>query len=139
METFKLKIYTPLGLVYNDDIYSIETTTYKGRIGMCANQVVLIGLLKPNLTIIKNEAGTEEFYILNGLVHQEPKKIKIFTNELLNKKDLKNEKWLKQKQTIEDKIKKTKDEILLLALNKQLKDINSNLEMIGLNQEILTK
>lgn len=139
METFKLKIYTPLGLAYKDDVLSVETTTYKGRIGMCANQVTLIGLLKPNLTIIKKETGTEEFYILNGVVHQESKKIKIFTNELLNKKDLKNEKWLKQKQTIEDKIKKTSDEILLYALNKQLNDINSNLKMIGLNQEILTK
>ena len=54
MSSFNLKVITPEGIKYNDQVVSIETTTVRGRIGIYANHTNLIASLKPNIFVIKD-------------------------------------------------------------------------------------
>lgn len=86
MSTFNLKIITPNGIKFNQEVSSIETSTVKGRIGLYANHVNLIGQLVPNVINLKLKNGQKESYIITkGYLFFENNIAKIITNQLYEK------------------------------------------------------
>lgn len=97
MNLTRLKIVTPTGIFFDEDIISVETTTTEGRIGILANHINLIAMIKNNILTLKNKNNVEEsFVITSGYLFVTKDSIKILTNfcELkknINIKDIENE------------------------------------------------
>lgn len=97
MSLTRLKIVTPTGIFFDEDVISVETTTTEGRIGILANHINLIAMIKNNILTLKNKNNVEEsFVITSGYLFVTKDSIKILTNfcELkknINIKDIENE------------------------------------------------
>lgn len=97
MNLTRLKIVTPTGIFFDEDIISVETTTTEGRIGILANHINLIAMIKNNILTLKNKNNVEESFVLtSGYLFVTKDSIKILTNfcELkknINIKDIENE------------------------------------------------
>lgn len=97
MNLTRLKIVTPTGIFFDEDVISVETTTTEGRIGILANHINLIAMIKNNILTLKNKNNVEEsFVITSGYLFVTKDSIKILTNfcELkknINIKDIENE------------------------------------------------
>ncbi len=118
MSSFNLKVITPEGIKYNDQVVSIETTTVRGRIGIYANHTNLIASLKPNIFVIKEKNNKHVKYVVtSGYLFFENNEAKVLTNYF------------------EDESNVTKDKINqeILSLKNELsalKDTNPNYSMI---------
>lgn len=97
MSLTRLKIVTPTGIFFDEDVISVETTTTEGRIGILANHINLIAMIKNNILTLKNKNNVEESFVLtSGYLFVTKDSIKILTNfcELkknINIKDIENE------------------------------------------------
>lgn len=81
MNTFNLKVISPDGIKFNQEVVSFETTTARGRIGIYANHVNLIASLKPNIFKIKLKNNKVEEYIINsGYLFFENNSAKVIAN-----------------------------------------------------------
>lgn len=81
MNTFNLKVISPDGIKFNQEVVSFETTTVRGRIGIYANHVNLVASLKPNVFKIRLKNNKIEEYIINsGYLFFENNSAKIIAN-----------------------------------------------------------
>ena len=81
MNSFNLKVITPDGIKYNDQVICLETTTTNGRIGVYANHTNLIALLKPNIFSLKEKNNKYiKYAITSGYLFFENNEAKILTN-----------------------------------------------------------
>ncbi|MGL4950807.1 MAG: F0F1 ATP synthase subunit epsilon [Mycoplasma sp.] len=115
-----LKIFTPQGLVFNENIDFLNTTTISGQIGICANQPSSIFQLKPNVSKVTIGDKHEFWVITDGMIHVEPDLITITTSSCL----LKNE----------DNIKKTNEAICNL---KQLLSRTEDKDAISAIEQVI--
>lgn len=89
MNLTRLKIVTPTGIFFDEDIISVETTTTEGRIGILANHINLIAMIKNNILTLKNKNNVEEsFVITSGYLFVTKDSIKILTNFCELKKNI---------------------------------------------------
>ncbi len=87
MSSFNLRIITPEGVQFDQPINSLETTTFKGRIGIYANHVNLIALLKPNVLVLKVKNNQKEEYIVtSGSLFFENNEARIITQNFIDLK-----------------------------------------------------
>ncbi|MGL4948630.1 MAG: hypothetical protein ACRC42_04615 [Mycoplasma sp.] len=80
-----LKIYTPQGLVFDDPIVSLATTTTKGQIGVYPNQPNLIAQLKPNIIKINTKDSETYWVVPDGIMQINPNLVVITTSCCLEK------------------------------------------------------
>lgn len=89
MSLTRLKIVTPTGIFFDEDVISVETTTTEGRIGILANHINLIAMIKNNILTLKNKNNVEEsFVITSGYLFVTKDSIKILTNFCELKKNI---------------------------------------------------
>lgn len=89
MNLTRLKIVTPTGIFFDEDIISVETTTTEGRIGILANHINLIAMIKNNILTLKNKNNVEESFVLtSGYLFVTKDSIKILTNFCELKKNI---------------------------------------------------
>ncbi len=87
--TFNLKVITPDGIKFNDDVVCIEATTAKGRIGIYAHHVNLIATLKSSIIGIRTKANhRDEYVITSGHLFFENNQAKVITDKFINLKDV---------------------------------------------------
>ena len=58
---FRLRVYTPAGLVFDEDIDFLRGEDYTGTFGILSRHIDFITILKPAVVIVKK--GGEEIYI----------------------------------------------------------------------------
>nr|QJR98398.1 hypothetical protein PlMoll_1800 [uncultured Mycoplasmataceae bacterium] len=63
---FKLKINTPEGVFFEDDILQIELKTSTGYIGILANHAPLIGAIVPSVCYIRDIRNNRVSAVING-------------------------------------------------------------------------
>ncbi len=63
---FKLKINTPEGIFFEDDILQIELKTSSGYIAILANHAPLIGAIVPSVCYIRDIRNNRVSAIING-------------------------------------------------------------------------
>ncbi len=63
---FKLKINTPDGVFFEDDILQIEIKTLTGYIGILANHAPLIGAIVPSVCYIRDIRNNRVSAVING-------------------------------------------------------------------------
>lgn len=89
MSLTRLKIVTPTGIFFDEDVISVETTTTEGRIGILANHINLIAMIKNNILTLKNKNNVEESFVLtSGYLFVTKDSIKILTNFCELKKNI---------------------------------------------------
>lgn len=63
---FKLKINTPEGIFFEDDILQIELKTSTGYIAILANHAPLIGAIVPSICYIRDIRNNRVSAVING-------------------------------------------------------------------------
>jgi F-type H+-transporting ATPase subunit epsilon len=63
---FKLKVNTPGGIFFQDDILQIELRTPSGYLAILADHQPTIGALMPSLCFIRNNRGSRLSAVVNG-------------------------------------------------------------------------
>jgi F-type H+-transporting ATPase subunit epsilon len=78
---FRLKINTPGGIFFEDDILQIELATPAGYVGILADHQPVIGALIPSLCYIRDNRGNRLPAIVNGgMFRTDGKTINIITD-----------------------------------------------------------
>ncbi|MDR3329834.1 MAG: F0F1 ATP synthase subunit epsilon [Mycoplasmataceae bacterium] len=129
---FKLKVNTPAGIFFEDDIIQIELRTPSGVIGVLADHQPVIGSILPSLCWIKDSKGNRVSALVNtGIFETDGKSINIITDffDFTNKI---NDSVLEiRKQKIAEAIKSAESttnvklyEGIQRKLEKELEDLN---------------
>ena len=65
METLKLEIVTPEGLIFEDDVKSVTFPGEEGEFGVLPRHASLLSLLKPGVIEIEMADGKKESIVIN--------------------------------------------------------------------------
>ena len=65
METLKLEIVTPQGLIFDDDVKSVTFPGEEGEFGVLPKHASLLSLLKPGVIEIEKKDGSKESIVIN--------------------------------------------------------------------------
>jgi len=65
METLKLEIVTPEGLIFEDDVKSVTFPGEEGEFGVLPKHASLLSLLKPGVIEIEKTDGKKESIVIN--------------------------------------------------------------------------
>lgn len=82
MNTTKLKILTPKGIFYQEEITIVTLKTIEGYIGLQYGISPFVSSLVPSKIFIKRNNQEEEFYISSGLVYAEKEYINIISDAI---------------------------------------------------------
>jgi F0F1-type ATP synthase epsilon subunit len=78
---FHLKVNTPNGIFFEDDIFQIELRTINGYIGILADHAPIIGAVIPSLCYIRDIKGNRLSAVINnGIFKMDGKTINITTD-----------------------------------------------------------
>ncbi|WP_281950557.1 ATP synthase F1 subunit epsilon [Nitrosophilus kaiyonis] len=65
METLRLEIVTPQGLIFDDDVKSVTFPGEEGEFGVLPKHASLLSLLKPGVIEIEKKDGSKESIVIN--------------------------------------------------------------------------
>jgi ATP synthase F1 epsilon subunit len=78
---FKLKVNTPNGIFFEDDIFQIELRTNNGYIGILAEHAPIIGAIVPSVCYIRDSKNNRlPAVINNGIFKMDGKTINVITD-----------------------------------------------------------
>lgn len=78
---FRLKVNTPNGIFFEDDIFQIELKTIKGYLAILAEHAPVIGAIIPSICYIRNIKGDRLSAVINnGIFEMDGKTINIITD-----------------------------------------------------------
>ncbi|SHH50611.1 ATP synthase F1 subunit epsilon [Clostridium grantii] len=125
---FELKIITPFSEFYFGKASSLNTETYKGRIGILKNRVPLIAELKPTITEFIQEDGKRiRFFSSEGILKVVNDKVYMYCTSCENKDDIDLKQAKESKLQAEEQLKNLKENenisLIKLALEKNIKRI----------------
>lgn len=102
----RLKIITPSGIKFDEEVISIETSTVDGNIGIGGNIAPLVATLKNCTSYIRTKPGVprEEAIITGGLLYVEKGSVKIFTDYFEYTSKLNEDFIMKNKSKLEKKL-----------------------------------
>ena len=112
MSTFNLKILSPEGIIFQSEANNFQTTTEVGRIGIYPNMTGLIGLLKPNISIVEANHKKIEYVLVGGLICVEKNEVRVFCDVCIEKSQIKIEDVKKEINQLEQLINKTSKDAL---------------------------
>ncbi len=129
MNKISLKIITPNGIKFDNNIEILNTKTINGAIGINVNRIGLIAKLVNNISTVNIDGKTKiEFVILNGLLYSSKNEIKIFTDYCEEKSKINTDDLKKEISHLEEKTKSTTDNVELQTINFHIKQLNDILE-----------
>lgn len=117
----RLKIFTPYGIKFDQDIRMVEIKTSEGYIGLMCNHVPFAASLQPNVVYITYEDGTRESAVLDSAtVFSTRKIIKIFGLNFVLTKNIDFEKASQQKKLLEEQLTRINDVYETFKLERML-------------------
>lgn len=129
METIKLKVFSPQGLLIEKDINQLETTTAKGRVGLNVNQPKFIAHLEPNITVVSTDTEKQEYVVVSGLLVLDKSVMTIFTEDFCLKSDINLENLSLQITQLKEFLLNVKDETKTLMLKQLLTKYETKLAL----------
>lgn len=101
----KLNILTPMESFYDGDVAEINTSTVSGDIGILPQHSPLIGLLKPTVTKLKLEDGTEKtLFTSTGILKVTKEEIQMIVDDAEWPEDIDVERAEKAKERAEKRL-----------------------------------
>ncbi|WP_033160266.1 ATP synthase F1 subunit epsilon [Mycoplasmoides alvi] len=105
-----LKILTPHGIKFDQDIRMVELKTMEGYIGLMCNHVPFVAPLSANVIYITHENKNRESGVLNsGTVYATKNEIKIFAFNFVLTKDIDVAKVAARKKMLEQQLSRIND------------------------------
>ncbi|CAL4041841.1 ATP synthase epsilon chain [Buchnera aphidicola (Tetraneura ulmi)] len=93
-------------IFFSGFILKIKASGVLGELGIYPGHSHLLTYLKPGLLLIKKESKNKEYiYLSTGIMEVKPKKVTIFADTIIFKKDLNKKLILEEKKKLEKKIK----------------------------------
>ena len=81
METLKLEIVTPQGLIFEDDVKSVTLPGEEGEFGVLPKHATLLSLLKAGVIEIEKKDGKKESIVINwGHVKVDENKVTVLVD-----------------------------------------------------------
>ena len=82
MKNFRLQIITPERIFFEKDAYMVEFNTTEGEIGVYADHIPLMCILKPGVLTIRMEEEAKEAALHSGFVEILPDKVTILAEAI---------------------------------------------------------
>lgn len=102
---FHLKVNTPNGIFFEDDIFQIELKTANGYIGILAEHAPIIGAIVPSICYIRDIKGNRlPAVINNGIFKMDGKTINVITDFFDFTKDINDSVFNKREEQIKKAI-----------------------------------
>lgn len=130
-KAFNLKILTPEGIIFQGKANSFQTTTDGGSIGIYADMIPTVALIKPCLSSIEVENKFTQYVLIGGLLNAHGDDVVVFSDYCFEKDKVNLENLKKQinEWTELKKQAKTESQATLLTtkinLNTQIMEIIS--------------
>lgn len=77
--TFRLKITSPYGIFYDQDVQTINVKTVDGYIGVLENHIPLVSPLEISVMMIRTSEGERRVTIAGGMIYVKKKETLIVT------------------------------------------------------------
>ena len=110
MNKFKIKIITPDGIKFNDEISFLSLPTSEGEIGILPQHTSLITIVKPGEITLYSDKKEEHLATEGGIVEINNNYVKLLIDTAEEADNLDELKILEAKKQAEERLKKSKDE-----------------------------
>lgn len=118
---FRLKVNTPNGIFFEDDIFQIELKTANGYIGILADHAPVIGAIVPSVCYIRDNRNNRlPAVINNGIFKMDGKTINVITD------------FFDFTKNINDSVFKMREEQIQSAISKKSTSESQTFEKIKL-------
>ena len=88
-EEFKVEIVNPeKSFLVKEDVSEVIVPAFEGEMGILKDHISIISFLKPGIIKILSKAGTENYYVEDGIVEFKNNNLSILTSSILNLTDL---------------------------------------------------
>ena len=125
METFSLKVITPLGEVFNDEVKSVNLPGSEGDFGVYPKHASLLSTLKPGIMKITTKDDTPETVIITwGYVKVSEHKVQVLIDEAIAIEGSDNSSIIESVNASKELIKKAlADDVMMTTLGTQIESI----------------
>lgn len=126
---FKLKVNTPNGLLFEDDILQIEIKETQGYITILADHAPVVGSFLPSLCYIRDQKNNRVPVVINqGVFYFNENQIDIYTDFFYFVKDITEDIFAKRQKIVDEtirlsKLNQTNDNMLDLKLKENLQQL----------------
>ena len=126
---FRLKITSPYGTFYDQDVQTINVKTVDGYIGVLENHIPLVSPLEISIMMIRTSEGERHVTLAGGIIYVKKKETVIVTPSVEFVEDIDvtraNEAYLRAKQRLENKEAYVNVKRAELALSRSLNRIHA--------------
>ena len=126
---FRLKITSPYGTFYDQDVQTINVKTVDGYIGVLENHIPLVSPLEISIMMIRTSEGERHVTLAGGIIYVKKKETVIVTPSVEFVEDIDvtraNEAYLRAKQRLDNKEAYVNVKRAELALSRSLNRIHA--------------
>ena len=126
---FRLKITSPYGTFYDQDVQTINVKTVDGYIGVLENHIPLVSPLEISIMMIRTSEGERHVTLAGGIIYVKKKETVIVTPSAEFVEDIDvtraNEAYLRAKQRLDNKEAYVNVKRAELALSRSLNRIHA--------------
>lgn len=126
---FRLKITSPYGTFYDQDVQTINVKTVDGYIGVLENHIPLVSPLEISIMMIRTSEGERHVTLAGGIIYVKKKETVIVTPSVEFVEDIDvtraNEAYKKAKQRLDNKEAYVNIKRAELALSRSLNRIHA--------------
>ena len=126
---FRLKITSPYGTFYDQDVQTINVKTVDGYIGVLENHIPLVSPLEISIMMIRTSEGERHVTLAGGIIYVKKKETVIVTPSVEFVEDIDvtraNEAYQRAKQRLENKEAYVNVKRAELALSRSLNRIHA--------------
>ena len=126
---FRLKITSPYGTFYDQDVQTINVKTVDGYIGVLENHIPLVSPLEISIMMIRTSEGERHVTLTGGIIYVKKKETVIVTPSVEFVEDIDitraNEAYQRAKQRLENKEAYVNVKRAELALSRSLNRIHA--------------
>ncbi len=109
-QQFDLKILTPEGTTFKGKANSFQTVTQNGAIGIYANMVPTVGLIKPCISKVEVEGKFTEYVVVGGLLNVQSEGTSVFSDYCVEKSSVDINSLKKEIDQLDANIRNAKSE-----------------------------
>ena len=106
MDSLKLEIVTPHGLVFSGDADEVTVAGTEGEFGVLPGHAPLMAMLKIGILVAKTGGKQQYFFVNSGYAEAGPDKVLIMADSAERAEDISLERALAARQRAEERLKK---------------------------------
>lgn len=130
-KTFNLQIISPTRIFFDGDVDMVEMKTTEGEIGVLAGHIPLTAILEPGVLKIKQEDGTKEAALHDGVVEIRKDRVTVLAESCEWPDEINVERANEAKERAENRIKSGRKDVDMLRAELALKKALTRIDLAG--------